>query len=207
MKSFNEFLLTEKFITSINRKGVDYDVREKYAKQAWDILQASYKAIGGIHGSGFNSIDDMIEHIKMWKLFVKGGKVKAVIMYKDKGGRKSVAIGSDGSPEAKKVLADIFKIAFDKSYVELSGKALGFRIKAVGPDVALSYAFNPKYAEKILKKKDIIEVTPDMVDDLSPEDKFAWDKYPFLHGKFYTREIGGVRHMKVMFGTPGLTIK
>lgn len=58
-------------------------MREKYAEQVWDVLQFSYRDIGGIKGSGFSSIQDMIDNIPFWKMVTKNGEVHAVVMYKD----------------------------------------------------------------------------------------------------------------------------
>ena len=105
MKTFKEFineqryqLLSERFINLIG----DDERKEDYRDQVWNLLQTSYKPIGGIKGTGFKSPDDMVKNIPFWKMAVKDGKVEAVIMYRDKGGRKSVAMGSTGSPWLKK---------------------------------------------------------------------------------------------------------
>lgn len=47
---------------------------------------------------------------------IKDEKVLAVAMYKDKEGRKLIAIGTDGSQEAKKKIAEIMRNDLDRSY-------------------------------------------------------------------------------------------
>lgn len=66
--SFIEFL-TESYINLFKEQE-----KEKYVDEVWDLIQTSYKPIGGIHGSGFKSKDDMIKNIPFWKLVKRGGK-------------------------------------------------------------------------------------------------------------------------------------
>lgn len=51
MKSFKSFL-SESFVNAVNDK--NYDKKEKYVQQVWDILQQSYKSIGGIFNSSLS---------------------------------------------------------------------------------------------------------------------------------------------------------
>lgn len=43
------------------------------------------------------SPDDMVKNIPFWKLYTKNDKVIMALLYKDKNGRKIVALGIDGS--------------------------------------------------------------------------------------------------------------
>lgn len=81
--SLRQFIeLNERFVNIFS----DEETKRKYASDVWDILQKSYADIGGIKGSGFKTIDDMVKNIPFWKLSVHDGVVDAVAMYKDKGG-------------------------------------------------------------------------------------------------------------------------
>ena len=95
----------KKYLTETIDNYFDYNEKQKYSQQVWDIIQRSYAPIGGIHGNGFKSIDDMIKNIPMWKIFRRGDTVKVIMLYKSKQGRKRVALGTDGSKEAKEMLA------------------------------------------------------------------------------------------------------
>lgn len=90
------------FISELNENYKNFilnkDMKEKYKNEVWDLIQDSYSAIGGIKGSGFSSPDDMIENIPFWKVYTKNNKVLMVVLYKEKSGRKLVALGIDGSP-------------------------------------------------------------------------------------------------------------
>jgi hypothetical protein len=60
MKSLQEHLTTSIINESVKNLFVDdVSTRRKYSKQVWKILQDAYAPIGGIKGSGFNSIEDI----------------------------------------------------------------------------------------------------------------------------------------------------
>ena len=201
MKSFKEYhIITERFKNFFVN---DKEEREQYVDQVWDVLQASYKRIGGIKGSGFNSKQDMIDNIPFWKINVKNGKVIAVGMYKDKKGRKSVAVGTDGSEQGKEALAFMVKGAFKtgREWREISGSMLVFVEKVVGIDAMLKSAIQLDKVKKLLPKDDIISGYGD--DVKKPHEKSLMNK---LDGFVYQREIGGHLHTKVAFGVDGLPI-
>lgn len=202
MLSFSQYI-SENYKNFI---GVDSRVdREKWADQVWDILQKSYAPIGGIKGSGFNSKQDMINNIPFWKIYTKGDKVVAVAFYKDKGGRKSVAIATDGSDLGKKIVSDIYKSSLGVSYGEKSGAALGTMMKTIPWDVLKGFMFTPEQIEKITGDK--VQTVSDFgYDNLDAKDKFTYDKFPQLKPYFYVRELGGEMHLKVSMGTPNLKI-
>lgn len=88
------------------------------------------QAIGGIKGKGFNTPEEMLQ-FPMWKMGVRDGTVHAVIIYKDSGGRKSVAIGTDGSEQGAWFINDAYKQELSRSYGEKSKAALGKMMKLV----------------------------------------------------------------------------
>ena len=179
--------------------------REKWVDQAWDILQKSYAPIGGIKGSGFASKQDMIDNIPFWKIYTKNDKVVAAVFYKDKGGRKSVAIATDGSDIGKKIVGDIFKASLGVSYGEKSGPALATMMKTVQWDVLQNFMLTPDQVKK-LTGENVISISKYDVDELDSKDKFTYDKFPQLKPYFYVRELGGEMHLKVSMGTPNLAI-
>jgi hypothetical protein len=97
----------------------------------WDILQKSYEKIGGIHGSGFKSKQDMIDNIPFWKLYRLKDVIKTVVMYKDKDGRKPVAMGHDSSSEGRSMMNTFInnELELGRSYTETSSNALFVIIK------------------------------------------------------------------------------
>lgn len=111
----------------------DTEARDQYGQEVYDLLQKSYAPIGGMKGKGFTSLEDMKQNMPFWKLAIKGGKVVAVIMYKDShvGGRKRIAIGTDGTIAGKKALADIIKAEYktNRAVSEVSGPSLKFIMK------------------------------------------------------------------------------
>ena len=178
MNNFKQFLITEKidnFFLS------DKEKREKYADQVWDILQSSYKSIGGIKGSGFASKEEMIAKIPMWKIFRRGDVVQAVMMYKDRGGRKRVAIGTNGEKEGKRMLAKglIDEYKTGRAFGEVSDASLAFIQRLLGDAV------------------DDVAVPVSVVKRLLPDDEIVpVDKY------LYMRDIGGTMKKKMMLGKP-----
>lgn len=188
-----KFLLTETYINVFDEKS-----KRKYIDDVWDILQSSYAKIGGIHGSGFSSKQDMIDNMPFWKLARVGGKIVAVAIYKDKKGRKRVAAGTDGSREGKTAFADIASsdLSQGRSYSELSGPSLVFVKKRYKGDLQ-KHLIKPQDVEAILGTK--IEYP---VGDQDAEVLL----HPELKDYFYTREIGGGSHTKLMLGTPEKSI-
>lgn len=194
-------ILTERFINLIGND----ERKRQYQDQVYDLLQKSYQPQGGIKGSGFASPDDM-RRIPMWKLAVKDGRLVAVVMYKDKNGRKLVASGTDGSHTGKRVLQDIVRNEDTRSYSEKSKSALNFYMKSV--DDPTEYMKTPQQAQRILPDNpQVIPVSDNPsewpVSDSERESTLTTLKrYPELKNLGYFREIGGEMLFKVMTGTP-----
>lgn len=174
--------------------------KRKYAEEAFSQLKKSYEKIGGIHGSGFNDVEDFIKNIPFWKLrFGPDGELVAGAYYKDKNGRKRIAVSSDGSALGKKYVADmmISDLTQGRSFVEQSSSSLAFLAKQIGYDLLTKYAIDPIAFEKISGEK----LSPVESDD--PE----IIKHPQLKKFFYRRDIGGELHTKIALGSPGKTIR
>lgn len=170
--------------------------REKYAAECFALLRKAYAKIGGIHGSGFRSPEDMIQNLPMWKLIRRGESIVAGSFYKDRGGRKRVAVFTDGTPEGKAGLAMFVREDFDRAFNETSGPMLRFMIKEVGLD------FMKKY---LISKENVAKILPEEIFDV-PEDDPELKLHPYFRDDMYQRDIGGELHTKVMFGTPGKKI-
>lgn len=200
----DEIILTERFINLF----YDDPKKDQYKDEVYDILTRSYAPIGGLKGSGTGSPDEL-KSIPFWKLAVKDGKVVAAILYKDKQGRKSVALGTDGSMTAKRAIKDIVKDEPSRSYAEKSKNSLAFFLKS-RPD-AREFLVPFDQAKKI-SKDDIIPYSDqelnrlNLTDDERKSTEFTIQKFPFLKDFGYFRNINGHYHFKVMVGTPGLSI-
>jgi hypothetical protein len=130
----NEVVLHERYINLMKN---DVDQRMEFRDEVWNILKNSYAGQGGLISNGFQTPDHMVHMIAMWELVRRNGRIIAVKMYKDKGGRKSVAAGTDGTPEGKAALA---KIMYDdavtrRSYSEVSDNIIEFARRKLGDDV------------------------------------------------------------------------
>lgn len=203
MLGFSNFIITENYKNFIGPQSV-VD-RKKWVNQVWDILQKSYAPIGGIKGSGFKTKEDMIENIPFWKIYTKNGKVVAAAFYKDKNGRKAVAIATDGSDLGKTIVGQIYKASLGVSYGEKSGAALATMIKTVPWETLQNFLILPHVAARI-SGDELIPIAKYGADKLNPKDRFTYDKFPQLKPWFYVRELGGHMHLKVMMGTHNLPI-
>lgn len=190
---FKQFI-SERFLTFLHADSAE---RELYAKEVYDLLQKAYEYIGGLKGSGFNDVEDMKKNIPIWKLVRQDGKIVAVAMYKDKEGRKRVAIASDGSVKGKQRLAEIVKDDMEKerAYAEISGGSLRFSKRQV-TDFE-DFVIRPEEVEKIVDDEIIYPVDPD-----DPE----VESNPELEKFFYQRKIGSEWKTKIMTGTPFVDI-
>lgn len=190
----NLYELTENYKNLISNTAQ----KNYYKDQVWDIIQQSYAAIGGIKGSGFMSPDDMVKNIPFWKLYTKNDKVIMALLYKDKNGRKIVALGIDGSDLQKSMLAKTIIQSFKNQYAEMSANMLSFTFKNLGEAKFKSYVLSKNEISQLIGKP-VSEVDENELDNM---DKKTWDKFPQLHDYFYVRTINGEPKLKVAIGTP-----
>lgn len=159
----------------------DDERKELYKDEVFNMLQKAYSEIGGIKGSGFRSPDDMVKNIPFWKLGFVNSKLVAVQMYKDKNGRKRVAIATDGTQTGKSQLKNMLIADYKtgRSFGEVSDSALGFIKKIFNNDIS-AFSIPVDVVKKLLPDDEIIPI----------------DDY------YYKREIGGHLHTKIMLGNP-----
>lgn len=190
MKKLTE-ILNESFVNVFKE-----DDKNRYVDTIWSMIQDAYAYIGGIKGSGFTSKQDMIDNIHMWKIAKSNGKVVAVILYKDKNGRKRVAGATDGSQIGKEKFAEmtITDVKANRSYSEMSGAALSFTKKKINIH---DYAATFDEVKSVLGDK----IIP--VDDNDPEVL----RHPDLKKYFYQRKLGSstTYKTKLMLGLPHKT--
>jgi hypothetical protein len=182
-------ILVERFVNLLG----DDPEKDKYVDVVWDMITKSYARIGGIQGKGFSTKEDLINNIPFWKLVRKDGDIVAGAFYRDKAGRKRVAVATNGTDTGKVALASIMANDFDRAYFEVSDPSLGFMIKQVGLDFVQGYARSVEQAQQI--SGDELQAPP--ADDPHVV------KYPSLANNFYQRDIGGHMHTKIMLGTAG----
>lgn len=173
MKSLQEYIV-ERYINALQKE----DIR-KYGNEILNMLKEAYKHIGGC--KGIETIDDLCNDSDMIKMVKRGGKIVAVRLYTFKrGGRKSMAMASDGTELGKKelykLLNDDFQFKDRQTWSEQSGKALGSSLKRKGCVLCPNYI--------------ALELMPDKAKDIKLKDD----------GFFYTRKIGGEFHTKCIVG-------
>lgn len=175
----------------INATPTDRLTKQKYADQVWDILQSSYSGVGGLHGAGFDSKEDMVEKIPFWKIVTRDGRVVAVWLYKDKLGRKAVAGGTDGTKEGKKAIKDISgeELKTNRAYTEVSG-----------PMLAMMFKSNQDFVSKCVPYDRVKRMAGEEIRRPQSSDP-EMVKYPELRKFFYQRFIGKQWYTKCMVGT------
>lgn len=178
----------------------DEATRREWVDQAWDMMQVSYAPVGGCQGSGFSSKEDMIKNIPMWKLIVRNGKLVAAAFYKDKSGRKRVALCAERSQEGKDAIKDLLfgSIKKPREWGEVSGPSWGFILKTVPPQVLQSIVLPIEEVKRLLPNDDIV---PALGRD--PDVKYT-DPYKNF---YYIRDIGGGHlHTKIALGRPDVPL-
>lgn len=167
-----ESILNEHYVTVTNNNDMN-----KYVDIVWDMLQNAYKEIGGFLTA--KTKDELIKKSSLWKMVRRNGKILAVKIYTSKkGGRKSIACATDGTPEGKDALYSILKEDIKmmdqrQAWAEVSGK-MEYLYNKFGGVVVPS-----KYVQDILKDKEIFGQKDD---------------------GHYSRNIKGEPHEKIMFG-------
>jgi len=182
-------IITERYFNAFKTED-----KQKYAQEIWDMIQRSYKAVDGIHGKGFNSVEDMVNSNYMFKVGMSNGKPVMVSIYKDKGGRKKVAMGTDGSEEGLRLARNSLKAEFTtgRAFGEISGPVFGSVKKMIPPEVLKTFLIPATKVADLLGKR----VEPGRGEDMrsGPNDPYL----PY----YYQREIGGHMHTKVAYGEP-----
>ncbi len=201
MKTLKEFinksLLNEHYVNILPH---DEELRKKHLPELHDMLHKAYASEGGMKGSGFSSVEDMHKNIPMIKFNRQDGKINAAAFYKDKHGRKRVAMATDQTPEGKTAMGKIMKSDLEqhRSYGEMSKKALSFLHKHLHADDIKSMAIHPDKIRELSKGEEIRPVSHD-----DPE----VERHPHLKDHFYQRKIGDHFETKVALGTLGKRIK
>jgi hypothetical protein len=151
----------------------DDDEKRRIADEVWNILVSSYANIGGFRSA--SSPKELIDKSGLWKIVTRHGNITAVSIYKNRLGRKNIALGSDGTMKGKLDLKMIMKddIKLHRIWAEVSGapEHIMKRLGAI-PNKA-------KYAAALTKKHIL---------------SYNEDNY------HYTRLIMGNPHEKIIYG-------
>lgn len=189
MQSLQNYI-TERFISAPTKEKVK-EIVDKYGEVILDIINYGYRDIGGC--SGISKVEDIVTKADFIKLYRNNGEIVAVALYADKKhpnkgtdiylndrtknkGRKLVAVAaSEGNSQyLKKILTEDFKRSERNVWGEFSSKAATFALRCGAlpiPIEAVEAIMEPK---KFYAKKE--------------------------DGYFYTRDIKGVLHTKIMMG-------
>lgn len=179
MLSFSQFLLQEK-VLSIGINPEQEHLREKHRREIFDILKSSYSKIGGYSGLGHTpEEEDKAIHTDISNSMIKAVRrnknIVAVSLYRDQHGRKTIALGTDGSAEGKVAIKKIMDEdnKQKRSWGEVSGAAEHLQTKMGFPRI-------PSELASTLIHKPHTVVGPYSIE----------------------RTIGGKEHIKTLMGHP-----
>lgn len=164
--------LNEHYVTLTNNNDMN-----KYVDIVWNMLQTAYKDIGGFLTA--KTKDELIKKSSLWKLVRRNNNIVAIAIYTSKkGGRKLIAVATDGTTIGKDALYSIIKEDIKmmnqrQAWAEVSGK-MEYLYNKMGGVVIPS-----KYVQNILKDKKIFGQKDD---------------------GHYSRNIKNEPHEKIMFG-------
>lgn len=191
MTSFKQFL-NESF-----KNYFSIEDKQVWAEKAFAQLENSYKNIGGLKGAEFKNVDTFLKANLFWKLNIINGELVAAAYYKDKAGRKRIAISSNGTKRAKEIITEIMvnDLLLGRSWVEQSSNSLAFLVKEVGFDFVKKYILTAEQIEKLTGAET----------RKPPEDDKEIQRHPELAKFFYQRRIAGEWKTKLALGTINTT--
>jgi hypothetical protein len=180
MLRFKQFL--EEKVLSIGLNPKHEKFREKHRADMHDVIRKSYSNVEGGYaglGQGSKEESDAIHNDisnSAIKAIRRDGRITAVNLYKKSHGRKSIAMGHDGTDQGKK---DVRQIMSDdkkkeRSWSEVSGAVEHIRRKMGYPVIPSSRA------KELTGKSDVKEIDPEK----------------------YERQIGKEKHIKTLMGYP-----
>lgn len=137
--SIKEYMqINEHFVNAFKNNNGEKVMRQN-GDRVWKILCDAYEYLkkpGMKTGlAGIDSLDELIDDCDAWKMWRgKDHVIRAVICYKFKyGGRKSVYLGSDGTPKEKaglmSIMAEDGKLVDRQCWDEASEKAASVQLK------------------------------------------------------------------------------
>lgn len=189
MKSLQTYV-NEHFVSAPTKEKVK-EIVNKYGQDILYIINYGYRDIGGC--SGISKVEDIVTKADFIKLYRKDNKIVAVALYADKKhpnkgtdiylndrtknkGRKLVAVAaSEGNSEyLKKILIEDFKRSERNVWGEFSSKAATFALRCGALPIPIEAAEAIMDPKKFYAKKE--------------------------DGYFYTRDIKGHLHTKIMMG-------
>jgi hypothetical protein len=192
--NFQEFFCESFSNLFINK---DDEKRRQLADQIHSMVGASYQKATGQQNLAFGmqSPEAMLETIPFWKIAKRDGRIRAVILYKDKNGRKSMAIATDSTKEGKNLLKQMLHddMIRNRAYSEISDPSLSFRKKILPANLSIQ--------DIAIPFEEVQKMMPNIT--RPPQDDPHVIKHPELEPYFYQREFGGDLKTKIMVGQIG----
>lgn len=175
--------------------------KRQYANQVYKLLEVAYTGCGGINlANGFNSADDMISSIPVWRLTFQNKELISAMLFKEKSGYlKMVAYAPLTAIDPHIRKSDLL-FMLNHSYAELSGKLLSITLK----EILLTWKNYVSKHPEVFLQKNLISVSNYLKTGFLPSNSEAMYRkleidYPELIQYCYLRKIGDEFKMKVLF--------
>jgi len=175
--------------------------KTQYANQVYKLLEVAYRDCGGINlANGFNSVDDMVSSIPVWRLTFQNGALISAMLFKEKLGHlKMVAYAPLTAIDPQIRRSDLL-FMLNHSYAELSGKLLSITLKEIQSTWKNYVSKHPE----VFLQKNLISLSDYLKTEVLPSNSEAMYRklemdYPELIKYCYLRKIGDEFKMKVLF--------
>lgn len=175
--------------------------KRQYANEVYKLLEVAYTDFGGINlANGFNSAEDMIRSIPIWRLTFKDKELISVMLFKEKAGKlKMVAYAPFNAIDPNIRKSDLL-FMLKNSYAELSGKLLSITLKEIQSTWKNYVSDRPE----VFLQKDLISLSDHLKTELLPSNSEGMYRkleidYPELLKYCYLRRIGNEFKMKILF--------
>jgi hypothetical protein len=158
-----------------------------YAEIVWDMLQRSYKKIGGFKSAA--NLEELVNEPGYWKLIKRGDKITAVNIYKQSPKTKTFKVIASATETEYNPEKDLYKATpHGLSDYEM--------IKKADVKMKRSWAEVSGPAEVLLKRAGAVPVSNQYAEFLTGKKILDFNN----DGYHYTRLIHGEPHEKIIYG-------
>ncbi|UBZ07265.1 hypothetical protein LDL76_00800 [Salegentibacter mishustinae] len=182
-------------------KAENLSEKRQYANQVYKLLEVAYTDCEGIRlANGFNSPDDMINTIPVWRLTFKNSELISAMVFKEKTGSSKMVAYAPLSAIDPNIRKSDLLFMLNNSYAELSGKLLSITLKEIPSEWQNYVSDRPE----VFLQKNLITLSDYLKTEILPSNsegmyrKLEMD-YPELIKYCYLRKIGDEFKMKILF--------
>jgi len=175
--------------------------KTQYANQVYKLLKEAYRDCGGINlANGFNSSDNMVSSIPVWRLTFKNEELISAMLFKEKSSYLKMVAYAPLSVIDSQIRKSDLLFMLSHSYAELSGKLLSITLKEIQSTWKNYVSEHPE----VFLQKNLISLSDYLKTGVLPSNSEAMYRklemdYPELIKYCYLRKIGDEFKMKVLF--------